>query len=69
MKYISLLDDIDKAFSNFTKPLIIYAAPANIDITKGEYSAIQQDYCSVSRNEITYEQCSMTIIDGGAIRW
>ena len=64
MKYISLLDDIDKAFSSFTKPSIIYAAPANIDITKGDYSAIQQDYGSVSRDEMTYEQCSMMIVDG-----
>lgn len=64
MKYISLLDDIDKAFSSFTRPLIIYSAPADTDITKGEYSVIQQDYGSVSRDEMTYEQCSMMIIDG-----
>ena len=64
MKYISLLDNINKAFSSFTRPLIIYAAPANIDITKGDYSAIQQDYGSVSRDEMTYEQCSMMIVDG-----
>lgn len=67
MNYTSLLDDIEKAFSSFTKPLIIYAAPTNTDITKGEYSAIQQDYCSISRDEMTYEQCSMMIIDGALI--
>lgn len=64
MKYISLLDNINKAFSSFAKPLIIYAAPANIDITKGDYSAIQQDYGNVSRDEMTYEQCSMMVVDG-----
>lgn len=64
MEYTSVLDDIEKAFSSFRKSLIIYAAPANTDITKGEYSAIQHDYCNVSRDEMTYEQCSMMIIDG-----
>lgn len=67
MNYTSLLDDIEKAFSSFTRPLIIYAAPANTDITKGDYSAIQQDYGSISRSEMTYEQCSMMIIDGPLI--
>ena len=67
MKYTSLLDDIEKAFSSFPQPLIIYAAPADTDITKGEYSAIQQDYCSISREEMTYEQCSMMLIDGTLI--
>jgi hypothetical protein len=67
MNYTSLLDDIEKAFSSFTKPLIIYAVPANTDITKGDYLAIQQDYGSISRDEMTYEQCSMMIIDAPLI--
>jgi hypothetical protein len=67
MKYTSLLNDIEKAFSSFQKPLIIYAASANTDITKGDYSAIQQNYCSISRDEMTYEQCSMMITDGALI--
>lgn len=67
MKYTSLVYDIEKLFSSFTKPLIIYAAPADTDITKGEYSASQQDYCSISREKMTYEQCSMMLIDGALI--
>lgn len=63
MMYDSVLNDINKAFSSFKKPSIIYAAPESGDISKGEYLAIQQDYCGISRDEMTYEQCSMMIID------
>jgi len=62
-----LLDDIEQGFSNFVKPLIIYAAPLDADITKGEYLAIQEDYCSISRDEMTAQQCSMMIIDAPLI--
>lgn len=62
-----LLDDIERFFSNFAKPLIIYAAPLSADIIKGEYLAIQQDYCSISRDEMTAQQCSMMIIDAPLI--
>lgn len=67
MNYTSLLDNINKAFVSFTKPLIIYANPADTDITKGDYLAIQQDYGSISRSQMTYKQCSMMIIDGTLI--
>lgn len=62
MEYTSVLNDIEKAFSSFTKPLRIYAAPVNTDITKGEYSAIQHDYGDISRSEMTYEQCSIDLL-------
>lgn len=67
MIYSSLINDINEAFSSFKKPSIIYAAPASEDISKGEYLVIQQDYCSILRDEMTYEQCSMMIIDGQLI--
>lgn len=67
MNHTSLVYNIDEAFSSFTKPLIISAAPEDTNITKGEYSAIQQDYCSISRDKMTDEQCSMMIIDGALI--
>lgn len=67
MKYTSLLDDIDKAFLSFEKPSIIYTIPADRDISKGEYLAIQHDFGSISREEMTYEQCAMMLVDGPLI--
>jgi len=44
------------------KPSIIYAAPESGDISKGDYW--QSCIFDISRDEMTYEQCSIMIIDG-----
>lgn len=67
MKYTSLLNDIDKTFLSFRKPSIIYNIPADGDIIKGEYLAIQNDFGGISREAMTDEQCSMMLIDGPLI--
>ena len=67
MKYTSLLDDIDKAFSSFRKPSKIHTAPENNSITKGEYLAIQHNFGGILREKITDKQCSMILVDGSLI--
>jgi hypothetical protein len=62
MKDNSLLDDIDKAFSGFKKPLLIPILPEK-GVIEGEYLAIQQDFGKISKNEMSDEQCSMMICD------
>lgn len=67
MKYTSLLDNIERTFSSFKKPSIIYANPTDEPITKGEYLKIQHDFAGLSRDQMTYEQCSMMLVDGALI--
>lgn len=63
----SLLDDVDQAFSNLSKPSIMYTIPTNKILNRGEYQAVQHDFSGISRDEMTDEQYSMMLIDGALI--
>ncbi|MEW5857539.1 MAG: ankyrin repeat domain-containing protein [Cyanobacteriota bacterium] len=66
MKDNSLLDDLDKAFSGFKKPLLMPIIPEK-GVLEGEYLAIQRDFDKISKNEMSDEQCSMMICDSWLI--
>ncbi|MBD1890328.1 ankyrin repeat domain-containing protein [Coleofasciculus sp. FACHB-SPT9] len=66
MKYSSLLEDINQAFSGLKKPLLIPILPEK-GVLEGEYLAIQQDFGEFSKNEMSDEQCSMMICDAWLI--
>lgn len=66
MKDKFLLDNLEKLFSGYTKPSIIYNLSPE-EVVTNEYLAIQRDFGSLLKNEMSDEQCSMMICDSWLI--
>ncbi|MCP2727757.1 ankyrin repeat domain-containing protein [Limnofasciculus baicalensis] len=66
MKHSYLLSNIEKCFSKFKKPAIIYKIPESGVVTN-DYLDIQRDFGNLLPSEMTDQQCSMMICDGPLI--
>ena len=66
MKHSHLLSNIEKGFSQFKKPAIIYKIPESGVVTN-DYLDIQSDFANLLPSEMTDKQCAMMICDGSLI--
>ncbi len=64
--YNYILANLEKVFSNFKKPAIIYKIPESGVVTN-DYLDIQRDFGDLLPSEMTDKQCAMMICDGPLI--